>query len=190
MAKANGKHTDPELDLDHELPAGEGGEETASASQPAEAEALQGTIERLQAEKAMLVDRMARMQADFDNARKRAQREQQEFKDYALTNAIRALLPVLDSFDHALASSDTGENFRSGMELIDRQFHDALNKLGVTEVASEGQPFDPTQHEAIEMVETDEVPDNHVLQELQRGYKLKDRLLRPAMVRVGRNPGK
>lgn len=189
MTKANGKHTDPELDLEHELPAGEGGEDTASAS-PAETETLQATIEKLQSEKAMLVERMARMQAEFDNARKRAQREQQEFKDYALTNAIKALLPVLDSFDHALASSDTGENFRSGMELIDRQFHDALSKLGVTEVASEGQPFDPTQHEAIEMVETDQVPDNHVLQELQRGYKLKERLLRPAMVRVGRNSGK
>jgi molecular chaperone GrpE len=182
MTKANGKHTDPELDLDHELPAGEADDSAASPSQTAGTDTLQATIEKLQSEKAMLVERMARMQAEFDNARKRAQREQQEFKDYALTNAIKALLPVLDSFDHALASSDTGENFRSGMELIDRQFHDALNKLGVTEVASEGQPFDPTQHEAIEMVETDKVPDNHVLQELQRGYKLKDRLLRPAMV--------
>ncbi len=190
MAKANGKHTDPELDLDHELPAGTGDEDTTPQAQPAEVDTLQATIEKLQSEKAILVERMARMQAEFDNARKRAQREQQDFKDYALTNAIKALLPVLDSFDHALASSDTGENFRSGMELIDRQFHDALSKLGVTEIASEGQPFDPTQHEAIEMVETDKVPDNHVLQELQRGYKLKDRLLRPAMVRVGRNSGR
>lgn len=191
MGKANGKQTDPELDLEHELPASENNESTPQ-QEPAEAETetLQSTIEKLQAEKAMLVDRMARMQAEFDNARKRAQREQQDFKDYALVNAIKSLLPVLDSFDRALASSSTGEDFRAGMELIDRQFHDVLSKLGVTEIASEGQPFDPTQHEAIEMVETTDVPDNHVLQELQRGYKLKDRLLRPAMVRVGRNSGK
>jgi molecular chaperone GrpE len=73
------------------------------------------------------------------------------------------------------------------MELIDRQLHDALAKLGVTEVEAEGQLFDPTLHEAIEMVDTDQVPDHYVMQELQRGYRLKGRLLRPAMVRVARN---
>ncbi len=187
MAKANGKHTDQDLDLEHELPPAEA--EDSVPSQGSETEALNTEVERLRAEKNLLVERMARMQAEFDNARKRAQREQQEFKDYALTNAIKSLLPVLDSFDRALAHDGTGETFRSGMELIDRQFHDTLAKLGVTEIDSQGQPFDPTLHEAIEMVETDEVPDNHVLQELQRGYKLKDRLLRPAMVRVGRNSG-
>lgn len=186
MAKANGKHTDPELDLEHELPPAE----ESAQEQGTETEALLAEVEKLRAEKNMLVDRMARMQAEFDNARKRAQREQQEFKDYALTEAIKSFLPALDSFDRALASNPNSETFRSGMELIDRQFHDALSKLGVTEIVSEGQPFDPTQHEAIEMVETEEVPDNHVLQELQRGYKIKDRLLRPAMVRVGRNSGK
>lgn len=186
MAKANGKHTDPELDLEHELPAAE---EPAREQVP-ETDSLQAEVERLRAEKALLIERLARMQAEFDNSRKRAQREQQDFKDYALTEAIKSFLPALDSFDRALASNPNSETFRSGMELIDRQFHDALSKLGVTEIASEGQPFDPTQHEAIEMVETDEVPDHHVLQELQRGYKIKDRLLRPAMVRVGRNSGK
>jgi molecular chaperone GrpE len=185
MAKANGKHTDPELDLEHELPPADDGQE-----QVAEPDALQAEVEKLRAEKNLLVDRMARMQAEFDNARKRAQREQQDFKDYALTEAIKSFLPALDSFDRALAANPNSETFRSGMELIDRQFHDALSKLGVTEIVSEGQPFDPTQHEAIEMVETSDVPDNHVFQELQRGYKIKDRLLRPAMVRVGRNSGK
>jgi len=190
MAKMNGKDTDPRLDLEHELPPAEQGGEDNGQRATADASALEAEVEKLKAEKDILVERMARMQAEFDNARKRAQREQQDFKDYALTNAIRSLLPALDSFDRALASNPTSENFRSGMELIDRQFHDALAKLGVTEIASEGQPFDPNLHEAIEMVETDQVPDNHVLQELQRGYKIKDRLLRPAMVRVGRNSGK
>jgi molecular chaperone GrpE len=186
MTNTNGK-TDPDLDLEHELPPAEENEQRASA----DSSALETELERLKAENRLLLERMARMQAEFDNARKRAQREQQEFKDYALTNAMKSLLPVLDSFDRALAHPDaSAEHFRSGMELIDRQFHDALTKLGVTEIEAEGQPFDPNVHEAIEMVETDQVPDNHVLQELQRGYKIKDRLLRPAMVRVGRNSGK
>ena len=185
MTKTNGK-TDPDLDLERELPPAEENEPQAAA----DTSALEAEVERLKAENRILLERMARMQAEFDNARKRAQREQQEFKDYALTDAVKSLLPVLDSFDRALAHDASSENFRSGMELIDRQFHDALAKLGVTEIASEGQPFDPNLHEAIEMVETDQVPDNHVLQELQRGFKIKDRLLRPAMVRVGRNPGK
>jgi molecular chaperone GrpE len=79
------------------------------------------------------------------------------------------------------------EDFRSGIELIDKQFHDALAKIGVEPLEAEGQAFDPNFHQAVQMVDTDEVEDNHVIDELQRGYKLKDRLLRPAMVRVARN---
>lgn len=188
MANMNAKPTDPDLDLQHELPPAEEG--AAGERQQVDTSNLEAELEKVRAEKNLLLERMARMQAEFDNSRKRALREQQDFKDYALANAIKSLLPVLDSFDRALASGTSGENFRSGMELIDRQFHDALMKFGVTEIVSEGQPFDPTLHEAIEMVDTNDVPDNHVLQELQRGYKLKDRLLRPAMVRVGRNAGK
>jgi molecular chaperone GrpE len=190
MVKANGKETDPNLDLEHELPPGEEAATDTTEARSAEQVESESELEKLKAQNRELLDRMARMQAEFENARRRAAREQQEYKDYALTDAVRNLLPVLDSFDRALASNATGDNFRAGMELIDRQFHDALTKLGVQEIAAEGKPFDPTQHEAVEMVDTDEVPDNHVLQELQRGYKLKERLLRPAMVRVGRNPGK
>lgn len=189
MVKVNGKETDSELDLQHELPSAE--EAGEQQRQMAGEQAAGGDdTEKLKAENRELLERMARMQAEFENARRRAIKEQRDYKDYALTEAVRNLLPVLDSFDRALASNATGDNFRAGMELIDRQFHDALAKLGVTEIAAEGQPFDPTVHEAIEMVDTDEVPDSHVIQELQRGYKIKERLLRPAMVRVGRNPGK
>ncbi|HYG99348.1 MAG TPA: nucleotide exchange factor GrpE [Terriglobales bacterium] len=188
MTKLNEQERDPELDLEHELPPAEQEAEAAAPVSP-ELEALRGEIEKVKTENAELRNRMARMQADFENARRRAAREQQEFRDYALTDLIRSLLPVLDSFDRALASDASGDNFRAGMELIGRQFHDALAKIGVAEVPAQGQPFDPTVHEAIEMVDSTEVPDNHVLQELQRGYKLKDRLLRPAMVRVARNSG-
>ena len=116
-------------------------------------------------------------------------KEQQDFRDYALADALKSLLPILDSLDRALKTDAASlEDFRSGIELIDKQFHDALAKLGVQPMQAEGEPFDPNLHQAIQMVETDEAKDNHVIDELQRGYKLKDRLLRPAMVRVARNP--
>ena len=93
----------------------------------------------------------------------------------------------LDSFERALQTKSETADFRGGVELIYKQLQDALAKLGVKPVAAKGQPFDPHQHEAIEMVETTEVPDHEVIEELQRGYKYKDRLLRPAMVRVAKN---
>ncbi|HTM36912.1 MAG TPA: nucleotide exchange factor GrpE, partial [Terriglobales bacterium] len=135
----------------------------------------------------VLVDRLARMQAEFDNARKRAQREQQDYRDYALSDTIKTLIPVMDSFDRALQSSPEKSEFHLGVELIHKQLQDALSKIGVQPIVAKGQPFDPRFHEAIEMVDTEDARDNEVIDELQRGYKLKDRLLRPAMVRVARN---
>jgi molecular chaperone GrpE len=180
--KSNGEVDEPaHLDVDHELPASEG-EEAAATTPGADAE-----LEKLRTERDQYLDRLARLQAEFDNFRKRNAREQQDYRDYALVDALRTFLPILDSLDRA-AKSDTSdtEQIRSGVELIDRQFHDALSKLGVQPIAAEGQPFDPSLHQAIQMEETDEAPDNTVIGELQRGYRIKDRLLRPAMVRVAR----
>ncbi len=144
-------------------------------------------IDRLAREKAELLDRLARLQAEFDNARKRAVREQQEFRDYAVANAITPLLPILDSLDQAVHfEGASAADLHAGLELISKQLLDALSKLGLQVVHAKGAPFDPHQHQAIEMVETDQVPDGHVFDELQPGYKLKDRLLRPAMVRVSK----
>ncbi|MBZ5647262.1 MAG: nucleotide exchange factor GrpE [Acidobacteriia bacterium] len=193
MAKGNGK---PDLDLEHELPPGEdGGEVTPEAGAPesqapiSEAAAQQEELRKLRAERDALYDRLARQQADFENQRKRIVREQAEFKDYALADAVKELLPIVDSFDRAIKhAGPEDKDFRSGVELINRQLHDALAKLGVRQIPSEGEPFDPHLHQAVQMVDTDQAEDNHVLEELQRGYKLKDRLLRPAMVRVARNP--
>jgi molecular chaperone GrpE len=98
------------------------------------------------------------------------------------------LLPVLDSFDRALEHDTEASEFRSGIELINKQLHDVLTKLGLRPIPAKGEPFDPHLHQAVEMVDTTAEEDHHVLDELQRGYKLKDRLLRPAMVRVARNP--
>lgn len=194
MARGNGKsEMEPQdLDLEHELPPAE---ETASeqAATPAaeDAAGLRAELEKLQAERNLLLDRMARLQAEFDNARKRAAREQQEYKDFALADALKNLLPIVDSFDRALQTKvQKPEDFRAGVELIRKQFQDALEKLGLRPIPAEGEPFDPRLHEAIEMVDSNEVKDHHVLDELQRGYKLKDRLLRPSMVRVARNSKK
>jgi molecular chaperone GrpE len=193
MGKTNGKSKmDPqELDLAHELPASDETQEidigtgATAGSQATET----SEVQKLRAERDTLLDRLARLQAEFENARKRAAREQQEFRDFATADAIKALLPALDSFERALQApaNQLGE-FKGGVELIYKQLQDALTKLGVRPVPAKGERFDPHVHEAIEMVETSEVPDHQVVDELQRGYKLKDRLLRPAMVKVAQNP--
>jgi|SRR5215469_6956430 len=190
MVKTNGKsEVDPqELDLEHELPAGEEGEaEPQQSAAPAPSAANE--VQKLKAERDALLDRLARLQAEFDNARKRAVREQQDFKEFAAADAIKTLLPALDSFERALQTPARQlEEFRSGVELIYKQLQDALQKLGVSPIPAKGQQFDPHQHEAIELVETTDAPDHQVIEELQRGYKLKNRLLRPAMVKVASNP--
>ena len=190
MPKSNGKtEVVNNLDAEHELPASNDADDmqqprvTTEPSLAADAE-----LTKVKAERDALLDRLARAQADFDNARKRASREQQEYRDYALTDTVRSLLPVLDSFDRALEHDADANEFRSGIELINKQLHDILTKLGLRPIPARGEPFDPHLHEAVEMVDTTEAEDHHVLDELQRGYKLKDRLLRPAMVRVARNP--
>ena len=190
MAKGNGKTDVQNLDAEHELPAAEeDGFEEKIADRPAAAVGAEDELKTLREERNVLLDRLARLQAEFDNARKRAAREQSEFREYAVADAIKALLPMLDSFDRALEAHAGDESFR-GVELINRQLHDALAKLGVRPIPAAGEPFDPHLHQAVEVVDTSAAADNTVLEELQRGYKLKDRLLRPAMVRVARNPNK
>jgi molecular chaperone GrpE len=192
--KKQSNSVDVELELDHELPAGDEGDGSTEPARPGYSgpETAQpqpeSELEKVKAERAAYLDRAARLQAEFDNFRKRQAREQQDFRDYAIADAIKTLLPILDSLDRALKTNAASlEDFRSGIELIDKQFHDALSKLGVEPLEAEGQPFDPNVHQAIQMVDTNQAQDNHIIDELQRGYKLKDRLLRPAMVRVARN---
>ena len=184
------------LDLEHELPAANNEENSSHSSHSSqiagaagteEASGLAAELQKLKAERDSLLDRLARAQAEFENARRRASKEQQDFRDYAAADAIKALLPVIDSFERALqVKSDPGD-FRGGVDLIYKQLQDALAKLGVRAIPAKGEPFDPRVHEAIEMVETSDAPDHEVLEELQRGYKIKDRLLRPAMVKVAKN---
>ncbi len=192
MARTNGKsEVDPqELDSTHELPASDSAEgEESNESSSSRASAEGGELQKLRVERDTLIDRLARLQAEFENARKRTAREQQDFREYAVSDAVKALLPTLDSFERALQTGAKEKSeFRGGVELIYKQLQDALQKLGLRAIPAKGEPFDPHLHEAIEMVDTTEAADHQILEELQRGYKLKDRLLRPSMVRVARNP--
>jgi molecular chaperone GrpE len=190
MRKVNGQsENDAGLDLDHELPAGDGNE-AAVAEAAGESAGPESEVQKLKAERDSLLDRLQRAQAEFQNARRRSSKEQQDFRDYALADAIRSLLPVVDSLERALQVTSDAAELRSGVELIYKQLLAALGKLAVNPIVSKGEAFDPQYHEAIEMVETSDAPDHQVVEELQRGYKFKDRLLRPAMVKVAKNPQK
>ncbi|MGA9509979.1 MAG: nucleotide exchange factor GrpE [Candidatus Sulfotelmatobacter sp.] len=198
MSKVNGRSEAEKsetqrtgLDVEHELPAPENETDTeTNRAASAESAAPESELQKLRAERDALLDRLARMQAEFENVRRRNSKEQQDFREYAAAEAIRPLLPVLDSFDRALQVRSEPADFRSGVDLIYKQLQAALAKLSVQPIAAKGETFDPHFHEAIEMVETADAPDHQVIEELQRGYKYKDRLLRPAMVKVAKNPGR
>jgi molecular chaperone GrpE len=201
MSKSNGQADVPVEDqqkenLEHELPAADvndGFQEkeqsgTATVQAPKPETGVEAELLKVRSERDNLLDRLARMQAEFDNSRKRAAKENADYRDYAVAEAARGLLPVVDSFERALKTPEVKpEDLRKGMELIRKQLEDALQRMNVQRVPAVGQPFDPRMHEAIEMVESNDVPDHHVLEELQPGYRMKDRLLRPAMVRVAKN---
>ena len=144
-------------------------------------------FEQLKAERDHLLDRIARTQAEFDNARKRAERERVEFRDIATGNVVDQFLPVIDNFQLALSATGNAEQLRSGVALIVKQMEEVLQKMQVSAIPSVGEPFDPRVHEALGSVERDDIPDQHVAEEIRRGYRLRDRLLRPALVRVAHN---
>jgi molecular chaperone GrpE len=142
----------------------------------------------MKAERDQLLDRLARLQAEFDNARKRQEREKQEFRDYATGSVVEQFLPVLDNFSLALNATGTADQLRTGVELIVKQMDEALKQLQVQAIPTVGQPFDPRVHEALGSVERDDLPDHSVAEEIRKGYRIRERLLRPAMVRIVSNP--
>jgi molecular chaperone GrpE len=158
---------------------------------PAEA-GQEAALDQLAREKADLQDRVLRGQAEFQNYRKRIERERVELLEYASTEAVRTLLPILDDFERALkaepADVEPAREYAKGMSMIYQRLYDSLKKLGLEPIVSLGQAFDPHIHHAIEMVETDQAEDHTVLDEFQRGYNFKGRLLRPAMVKVAVKP--
>ena len=149
---------------------------------------LQMELDRLKAERDQAVDRLARLQAEFENARKREARERADFRDFAVSGAVEQFLPVLDNFQLALGSSGSVEQLRTGIELILKQMDEVLRNLNVTQVETVGARFDPRVHEALESVDRSDLPDHQVLDEVRRGYRIRDRLLRPALVRIVNNP--
>jgi molecular chaperone GrpE len=132
-------------------------------------------------------DRLARLQAEFDNARKREIKERQDARDYAIQSAVEPFLGVMDNFALALKSDGDAEQLRAGVQLILKQMDEALRGLNVQPVETIGSQFDPRIHEALGSIETVEHPDHQVLEEIRRGYKLRDKLLRPALVRIATN---
>src|SRR6185437_7142338 len=163
----------------------------AAAASTAIAETTAGLHEeneRLRTERDGLIDRLARLQAEFDNARKREQRERTDYRAFAVADAVEQFLPVLDNFRLALNATGTAEQLRTGVELIAKQMDEVLRGLNVIPVETVGQPFDPRVHEALESVERSDLPDHQVIDEIRRGYRIKERLLRPALVRISVNP--
>jgi len=144
--------------------------------------------DQLLAEKAELGDRLLRARAEFENARRRTERERSEFLQFAALDLVREVLPVLDDFERALRVETADRNYAKGVELIYQRLYETLKKLGLEPIETAGRPFDPNLHQAVERVETDEAEDQTVLGEFQRGYNFKGKLLRPAMVRVAVNP--
>jgi len=130
---------------------------------------------------------LQRLQADFDNFRKRTQKEKVELIKYASERLVVELLPVLDNFDRAVSAAKVNPDFTSfsqGVEMILRQLQTALSKEGLKAMEAVGQPFDPNLHDAVLRVESEEHPENTVVEELQKGYYLKEKVLRPCMVKV------
>jgi len=138
----------------------------------------------IKAERDEMKELLLRRQAEFDNFRKRTERERSEYLQYAGMEMVKDLLPILDDFERALKSDCGSPEYAKGVEMIYSRMSETLKKLGLEPVDAVGKPFDPHLHQAIERVETDEAEDNIVLGEFQRGYYFKGKLLRPSMVRV------
>ena len=137
-------------------------------------------------ERDALQDRLLRTAAEFDNYRKRMDRERRELADYTAGEAIKDLLPIIDNLERALQASAQDDPLRKGVELIHKQMVEMLRKRGVTPIEALGADFDPNVHEAVSHEESDQHREGEVMEELQRGYKVGERLLRPAMVKVAK----
>jgi molecular chaperone GrpE len=166
-----------------DVPSGSASAETDAGIQPpVPFEKFQEVLESRE----KLYDRFLRKQAEFENFRKRTEKEKQEFYDFALSHFIKELLPVLDGLDRALYphEGETVESYKEGMELILKQFRDVVSSVGLQPIRAIGTIFDPNYHQAVMSEENNNLAENEIIEELQRGYTFKDRLLRPSMVKV------
>jgi len=165
--------------------------EAQQAGPPAETgetDLLRAERDGYKVERDELKELLLRRQAEFDNFRKRTEKERSEYFQYAGMDLVRELLPVLDDFDRALKIECASADYQKGIELIYGRMYELMKKVGLEPIASVGSQFDPHLHQAIERVETDEAEDGTVLGEFQRGYNFKGKLLRPSMVKVAVHP--
>lgn len=172
-------------DVEHNQEAAETSEAEGKTAEEAQAETAELKMARAQAEE--LQQRLLRAQADFDNFRRRTVKEKEELAQYASSKLVTELLPVLDNFERALAAAQTGseeQSFVKGVDMIFRQLTQVLEQEGVKAMNAVGEPFNPEFHQAIMQVESEEHEEGIVVEEVQKGYMLKDRVLRPAMVKV------
>ncbi|MSO55387.1 MAG: nucleotide exchange factor GrpE [Acidobacteria bacterium] len=162
-------------------------EGAAQAEAPDPAPALADEIVELRKERDGLQDRLLRQAAEFDNYRKRIERERRDTSQYAAVEFLQELLPIVDDFERALRIDAAGaESYRQGLEIIHRALMEMLRKRGVTQIEAVGTAFDPQFHQAIAYEEDADRPDGEVTEEFARGYRLGDKLLRPAMVKVAK----
>lgn len=149
---------------------------------------LEKKITDLQQEKDDVYDKLVRLQAEYDNFKKRTQKEKQSERKYKSQDLVNELLPAIDNFERALQVevSEEASNFVEGVSMVYRQIQDALKSQGVEEIESVGKEFDPNIHHAVMQVEDEEQESNIILEEMQKGYMLKDRVIRPAMVKVNK----
>jgi molecular chaperone GrpE len=150
-------------------------------------ESVTADRDRLLDENHQLLDRLLRRQAEFDNFRRRAEREKEEVLEFANAESIRAILPIVDDLERALKTHTNDKVYARGMELIYQRLLDSLKKLGLEPITTKGLKFDPHVHHAVDMVETGDVEEQTILDEYQPGYNFRGRLLRPAMVKVAVN---
>ncbi|HXE76270.1 MAG TPA: nucleotide exchange factor GrpE [Candidatus Xenobia bacterium] len=172
-----------------EVAAEEAGVDYEVRKLQAQIDSLNERLKKLEEEKQAVFAQLVRRQADHENFRKRAEKEKQAFRQKAEIELLAKLLPVVDGFERALASATNNtDDYRKGIELIYKQLTDILARAGLERIETFGQAFDPLVHHAIERVETTDYPDHQVLGELQAGYRFKNELVRPALVRVAVHP--
>jgi molecular chaperone GrpE len=159
-----------------------------SAPESSELAQLRGERDQLRSDLQAMADRLVRLQAEFDNARKREAKERADAREYTVGTTVEPFLGVMDNFQLALKAQGSLEQLKGGVELILKQMEEALRGLNVTAVETLGTQFDPRVHEALGSVETAEFPDHQVIEEIRRGYKIREKLLRPAMVKIAVNP--
>lgn len=164
--------------------------ETANQGSPvaidagARIEFLEQELVRVEGEKQDLLKLAQTRQAEFENFRRRSERERQETVDMAAAETVRTLLPIFDDFERAIGVETTDTNYAKGVELIHNRMQEVLQRMGLEAIDTAGKTFDPNLHHGIDMVETDEAEDQSILAEFQKGYYFRNKLLRPAMVRV------